>query len=252
MTPYRARAVALGVAMASLVLAHAPAARAGNVEVSPVRLELPHKVKSGLFTLRNQSAEGARFQVSAYAWAQTPAGEMTLTPTQDVVFFPAMLSIPAGGAAKIRVGTAMPAGAVEKSYRIVVEELPPLTTGPPGTVRVLTRLVMPVFFEPLVPNAVPAVTGLALQGSTISFSVQERGNAHFMARSTRVIGKDAAGATLFESSAPSWYVLAGGVRDYKVPLPALACGKLASLLVYVDTEQTTVHAAIRTGPATCP
>lgn len=241
----------LVTAAAALALFPAGVAWAGNFDVNPVRVELTPSTRSALFTVRNQSAELVRFQVSAFAWSQTSAGEMVLKPTQDIVFFPSMLSIPPGESRKIRVGSTMAFAAVEQSYRVFVEELPPPGAGRAGAVRVLTRMGMPVFVASLAPKPEPVVRGLALRGTRLSFAVDDRGTAHFMTRSVRVVAKDAAGRPVVERTLSGWYVLPGGSRDYAIDIPADACANVASIEVYADTDAATVSGSLSRIPAAC-
>ena len=172
--------------------------------------------------IRNESAEVLRFQLSVFTWAQSPKGEMQLAPTTDIVFFPALLSLTPGEERKIRVGTTVPGGPVERSYRIFVEELPPAgkSKGGKTEVRVLTRMGIPIFLEPAA--AAPAtmagrIEPKNLRGEKISFEVKNTGTVHFTVRQARVLGLGAAKENLFERSVPGWYVLAaGGSRVFEV------------------------------------
>jgi fimbrial chaperone protein len=225
-----------------LVLCQVGGAWAAVFEVSPVRMPLSAAAPSGLLTVRNQSSEPMRFQVTAFAWSQSPSGGMVLAPTQDIVVFPTLLALKPGESRNLRVGATTSFGAVEKSYRVFVEELPPLASQrSTNQVRVLTRMGIPVFLAAPAPAATPRVDGLAVNGQTLSFALRNAGNTHFLARKVRVAALDAGGRPLFEHELPSWYVLGGGVRDYTLDLPPDAC-KAARLKITVETEQGAVDA----------
>jgi P pilus assembly chaperone PapD len=62
-------------------------AHAATFTVEPTQITLSGRTTSVLLTLRNESTEALRFELSAFKWAQSPAGEMQLEATEDVVFF---------------------------------------------------------------------------------------------------------------------------------------------------------------------
>jgi fimbrial chaperone protein len=212
-------------------------ARASSFEVNPVRLTLTPTATSGLLTVRNRSLEPVRLQVVAYAWSQSRTGEIQLAPTQDLVFFPAMVTIAAGASRKVRVGASVAFATAEKSYRIFLEELPPLSTPEtPGVVRVLTRMGIPVFLEPAGARSTPRIDGLAITGHVVSFDLKDVGNAHFLAKKVAVVGRDAGGAVVFQQDVPGWYVLNGTARSYRVDVPSAACRSIATLAVNLSTD----------------
>src|SRR5687768_17676291 len=96
---------AIGIAAALLTLGSASGASAATFTVNPTQIFLSGKTTTALLTLRNDSEETLRFQLTAFGWQQTPAGEITLTPTQDVVFFPALLTLAPKEERRIRVGS---------------------------------------------------------------------------------------------------------------------------------------------------
>ena len=79
--------------MALALFAGAAPAHAATFSVNPTQVYLSGRTTTSLLTLRNDSDEPLRFQLSVFAWDQRPDGEMLLAPTQDVVFFPAMLTL---------------------------------------------------------------------------------------------------------------------------------------------------------------
>src|SRR5206468_4339846 len=144
----RAGKFPLGLAL-GLLLCLAARASATSFTVTPIQVVLATSTSSTLLTVANQSADTLRLEVSAFAWDQAPDGEMQLTATEDVLFFPSLLTLGPGERRNVRVGAATAAAASEKTYRIFVEELPPPeggSTAPKKSgVRILTRMGIPVF-----------------------------------------------------------------------------------------------------------
>src|SRR5512135_2952596 len=101
-------------------------ADAGSFTVNPISIVLSGKEQSALLTLKSQTKEEVRFKVQVQAWAQSPKGEMELKDTKDIVVFPGLLTLAPSEERKLRIGSTVPAGAVERSYRVFVEELPSL------------------------------------------------------------------------------------------------------------------------------
>lgn len=214
-------------------------AHASTFDVSPISLTLSEKAPSGMLTVTNRGSAPLRFQVSVFTWDQKPDGDMVLNPTTDIVFFPAMLTLNANEKRNLRVGVQVKPGAREKSYRIFVQELPPLQTNPDeqGIVRVLTKMGIPIFVEPPAARPVAALGGLSLHGVTFTFDVKNPGNAHFRSEKVLVSAKDAAGKLLDSHAVDGWYVLAGGTRTYVLELPKKACEGLKSLQVDLESDK---------------
>jgi fimbrial chaperone protein len=234
----------------------AGSAQAGNFQVLPVQVDLGPHAQTETLTVRNHGAESTRFQVSVYAWNQGAAGEMELAPTSDVVFFPSMFELGPGEERKIRVGLAVPAGPVEKTYRVFVEELPPLQLqSTPGTVRVLTRMGMPIFVEPtMTPSAVaasPRIENFRLDKGHLSFDLKNAGSQHVKARGVRLVGRDATGRIRHDEKQPAWYLLAGGLRHYDISLPASDCRAITLLEATLEADGETATATWPVRPAQC-
>ncbi len=179
-----------------LVLAQATAAWASTFTVNPVQLVLTGRARSALLTLTNTSPEPLRFQLSVVAWDQSPQGELVLTPTRDIAFFPRLLSLGPGEERKVRVGALVPPGTTEKTYRIFVEELPPREPpgGEPGArVRVLTRMGIPIFLRPANPVVEGRIEAAEVRNGRLSFRLVNRGTVHFLVQEVRLTGLGAGG-----------------------------------------------------------
>ena len=223
---------------------------AAAFRVTPIQVALSSSSSSALLTLTNESSETLRFQVSAHAWTQGRKGEIELAPTQDIVFFPALLTLEPGKDRKIRVGTSASPGAVEKTYRIFVEELPPAeqpkeSATPRSEVRVRTKMGIPIFLQPAAkPHVAGVIESPALEDGQLRFRVRNTGNMHFTLLSVRITGTSASGETIFEKQAEGWYVLPGGIREYEIPVPPADCARVKEFAVEAADERETMKARL--------
>ena len=229
-------AVGLGLA-----LCRAEAVFASTFSVSPVQVNLSPGSPSALLTVGNDSQETLRFQVSAFAWDQDTHGRIVLSPTRDVVFFPMMLTLAPGERRRIRVGSTAPIAAIEKTYRIFVEELPsapgPADESAGTQIRVLTKLGIPVFVQPKEPKPETTVEIQGVSGDRIHFVVRNTGNAHLLLQDLRIHGTGSAGADVLDRTVQGWYLLAGRAWEFEQPLTAEECAGLTSLSIDAETER---------------
>ncbi len=252
----RKRAMALrALAMVLLIsLARAGSALALTFSVTPVRIFLSRSDRSQTLTVANESDRAINFQLSAFAWEQRPDGTMMLTATDDVIFFPVMLSLQPKQERKVRVGTVIPAGSTEKTYRLFVEELAPVTrTGAAekASVRFLTKVGLPVFVQPSDQHSEGRVQGIALKNRVLSFEVANAGNVHFTIEKVIVNGFGQTSRPVFTRETQGWYVLAHGIRSYQLPIPQADCSKLGRIEVQVQTESGNFAGSLDTPPNGC-
>lgn len=242
----------LPILLAALVVSHVSAAWGAVVAVNPVRIHLSASRKSELLQLKNTGKELARFQITANVWQEGSDGQMTLVPSRDIVFFPSLLEIKPGETRRIRVASSVAPGAAERSYRLIVQELPN-SAETPGTVQVLTRLSIPVFVQPAAPKPRAAVNARVDAGKLL-VSVENVGNAYFRTAHVRVVGRSKSGAAVFEETLAGWYVLSGGRRVYTLELPKDRCAEIATVNVTATTDdgKTTSTSAALSGAACQP
>jgi fimbrial chaperone protein len=206
-------------------------ARPSAFTVTPVRIFLGQGTASALLTVRNDSTEPISFQISLRAWNQAPDGDMQLSDTKDLVFFPAMMVLQPAEEKKVRVGSAFrTAVSTERSYRIFFEELPPpqvtstaTTTAGGAQVRVLTKMGVPIFIQPPAPVVKGELANVSVGDRSVSFDVRNAGNSFFIVNGATATGLSKAGATTFTKQQEGWYVLAGGTRHFQIAIPAEAC-----------------------------
>jgi fimbrial chaperone protein len=229
----------------AVVLLAPLAARASSFELDPVTVTLTPDATSHVVEVRNRSTRPLRMQIKAFAWSQSDAGEMQLAPTGDVVFFPSILVIAPGQTRKLRLGVVEPAAKLEKSYRLSVEELPPLElasvpapgerAGAAAGPDLRTRMIIPVFFRPAAAAPHPRVGEPTVSGGVIHVSAENAGAAHMVLSSVRVTVRDASGDVVRDERLRGWYVLAQGVRRYEVAAPA-TCKSALRVDVRLETD----------------
>jgi fimbrial chaperone protein len=244
----RAR-LALVFSAAWAVVAASTGAEAATFTIDPTQIFLSERTSSVLLTLRNDSEETLRFELSAFKWTQSPIGEIQLEPTDDVVFFPALLTLAPGESRRVRVGHATTLDVREKTYRIFVEELPPLSQ-PTAGVRVLTKMGIPIFLRPAKESATATLTGLGQQSGKLHFTLVNDGTVHFIPKEIRVRGLIDS-ATVFENRLEGWYVLASGRREFEMAFPETDCSRVTSVVVDVQFGSDSLQERLQTPNGVC-
>ncbi|MEJ1166413.1 spore coat protein U domain-containing protein [Variovorax sp. CCNWLW186] len=132
-------------------------ASASGLQVSPVTLTLqPSQNADGLW-LSNTGDTVVHAQVRVYHWAQENGTEK-LTPSRDLLVSPPMVQLGMSERQLIRViRSGAPAGPVEGSYRVIIDELPVEVKEKKGLQLVL-RYSVPIFIAPTTQSPAPQLT----------------------------------------------------------------------------------------------
>jgi fimbrial chaperone protein len=228
-------------------------AAAATFTVNPTRVYLSAGATSALMTLKNESQSPLRMQLRAHRWDQSRTGEMHLGDTEDLIVFPSLLTLAPGEERKVRVAASVPFGQIEKTYRLYVEELPSgeKSENAGSSVRILTRMGIPVFLQPSRAMATAVLRALGMTDGALAFELANTGNTHYIPESIVVRGFAAGGQPVAEWPVNGWYVLAGGTRDFIVPLERPACARVRSLLVEVTIGETTLKGPLTTPGGAC-
>lgn len=229
-----------------------PAAAADFI-VNPIQIFFTGSTRSAILTIENTSRESLRFQLDAFGWAQEPTGQMRLTPTGDIIFFPRLLSLGPREQRIVRVGISAPPGPVERTYRIFVEELPPLTTQstPPGQVRVLARMGIPIFVAPRTARPELRMAGLTVQPGHVLLELRNLGTRHVVPQRVQVRGLAANGDSVWQRELEGWYILAGEHRVFDIPLPRDECLRTRSIAVEVLAGEPAMAERFDVAPQAC-
>jgi fimbrial chaperone protein len=240
-------------ALLLLIAALANPARAADFTVNPIQIFLGTKAQSAILTVQNTSTEPLRFQLTAFSWAQDTRGQMQLTSTTDVIFFPRLLTLAPGEQRIVRVGSSVAPGPVERTYRIFVEELPPAAqqAAPPGQVRVLARMGIPIFVEARAGRAQLRLAPPTLATGRVGFELRNTGTKHAIPQEIRVRGLGANAESLWEQPIDGWYILAGERRVYDVEVAREACAGTRAIVVEVKAGEQTLTERLDVAAASC-
>ncbi len=233
MIPLRFRGGLLSLGL-GLVL-QAGSARAGQLAVNPVQIKLDAEAPTELLSLRNNGTSPARYEIHAFAWSETSEGELRLAPTDEVLVFPPVLSLAPGELRNVRIGTLAAPSATERSFRIILDEMPPAVR-PAGVAVFLNRISIPIFVATGEPRVSTSVEPLPSARGAPRFRLRNNGNVHVRPESVSAVALDARGVEVARKTWNGWYVLPDGERVYSLDGARGACASLRSLEVTVRTE----------------
>ena len=237
-----------------LALGPAGEAQGGTFKVSPVRFELGPGQGSQLVTVTNQGGESVRFQLTLNAWTEAEDGTQSLTPSKELVVFPTLLDLPAGAARKIRVGTLKPptGQGPEKTYRLVLTQIPSAGRDVPNGVRMLTNMSLPIFVQPAKPKAALVVGSLGVKAGQAELILENRGNSFLRTKSVKVTGLGADGKEIVTEDLKAWYLLAGNRRIYPIAFKPGICPQVRTLQVVAESDRGgKVEKSVPVQPSQC-
>jgi fimbrial chaperone protein len=170
------RIFASSICAAALLIAPA-AAFAGSLEIGPVGISMIGKERTSTVTVRNTSADPMNLQVRTVDWVQKN-GDDTYSPSQNLVASPPFFTLAPGQAQTVRVVVnKTPDSPTEIAWRLIIDELPPPSTGATGVV-VPLRALVPVFLAPST-SARPKLRWSAASSSgKIALDVANEGTVH--------------------------------------------------------------------------
>ncbi|MDP9140432.1 MAG: molecular chaperone [Pseudomonadota bacterium] len=189
---------------------------AGGFSVSPTTLEFKADQTAQGLRLHNSGERPINAQLRVFEWTQTN-GEDVLTPSKSLVVSPPMATLAPGQQQFVRVVRldAKPR-AVEGSYRLLIDELPP-PAPPPGAqvsgLNFVVRFSVPVFITPA--TSTPSSTRWSLQPTadgTLQLSGDNASAIHVQLADLRIL--DASGGELYQQNGLVGYVLGGTQRSW--------------------------------------
>lgn len=220
---------------------------ADGLQVSPVTVEIAAPGAAATLKLRNDGSLPIETQIRVFRWSQMD-GQEQLTPTGDVVASPPSTSLQPGTDYTIRVvRVARQPVAAAESYRLLVDELPNAGARRNGTVALVMRYSIPVFFyardaaEPVVGWSIERAQGRLFLAST------NRGDRHV--RISALSLRDERGAQVSLGQGLVGYVLGRSAMRWPIPSPAARLLASGPLVVTAQGNRGPIHAVLPAQPA---
>jgi len=188
-------------------------AGAGQLEVSPVTLDMPNGTASTVLTVVNRGTERTGIQVRGFTWSQSTRDDQ-LSPTRDLLISPPIAELNPGETQTVRILLREPARRIEASYRVLVDEIP--AAGSPSTVRLSLRLSLPLFAGPAERTA-PDLQWQVVNGpAKLELHAMNRGTRR--ERVTELAVAAAGLGTIKAQLLPNTWVLPGAERHWTLPV----------------------------------
>ncbi|NOT98289.1 MAG: molecular chaperone [Sideroxydans sp.] len=226
-------------------------AEAGSFRAAPIKIFFDAKTKTTVLKVTNDGGEKVTVQLEAFEWLQDEAGKEQYNPTKDIIFFPKIADIAAGEEKIIRVGyQGQKVGNIEKTYRLFLQELPVSSPGE-VSVKMAIRMGLPVFVEPEKKLKDRKIIKLELADGSLSVTVKNAGNSHFVVGKINVKGLDESQSEVFSKEKGGWYVLAGASKAFPVDLPKEDCLKASKVKVEAEAEKDVMTSTLAVDKALC-
>ncbi|MFI8009006.1 molecular chaperone [Acinetobacter sp. ABJ_C4_1] len=214
---------------------------AATIRLSPVSIEILSHQKASSISLYNQSNESADLQARIFEWTQNN-GQDQLTPTDEITISPPFLKLKPSESYNLRVVRINPEPiSSEKTYRIIIDELPKPVDSRKASqgVNVLLRSSLPVF----VVNK-DAITQLNWKIDTHQkeafLNIRNIGNRHALLNDLTLIDNTENKSYPIKVNTVNGYILANQARSYSVNNFTYQPNHKYSISLTVNGKKTTL------------
>ncbi|TCT04460.1 fimbrial biogenesis chaperone [Paralcaligenes ureilyticus] len=193
---------------------------AGGLQISPVSLEIPAASRSGEVWLRNAGTDVVHAQVRVYRWSQDK-GEDVLTPDNGMAASPPMVQVAAGQqqlVRLVRIGSMAASAANERTYRLVIDELPIKKPNSKIGLDFVFRYSIPVFVAGTAPAKFQLDWSVHEVGKKVWLQVNNGGNSHAQLANLAFTPSNGKSVMVYQGLAG--YALPGKYRRVELSAPA--------------------------------
>lgn len=217
------------------------AAFAGQWGVSPTRLDIDAESRSPVLTIINSDKTPLKIQARLMSWTQDNDGKEVLAESKDLVFFPRQMTIQGKDEGSIKIGSLKPiVTASEKTYRIIVEEIPERSKRTEKmSLSFTTKMSIPIYISPSTSVLKAKFGDVTQDPKSMTVPIINTGNAHLAIRHLSVVGKSREGKELCrQDSDKNWYryLLNKATYSHKIDIPECAGDKPTAYEIEVETD----------------
>ena len=226
-------------------LAAVSPASAASLQVTPILVDVMTEAAAATtITLRNTSNKPINAQLRVYRWTQE-GGQDQYDETTDVAVSPPMVAMKANGEYVVRiVRTNRSPIRGEESYRFVADELPDQASKGTGTVNLLVRHSVPVFFHST--SATPPVVTWNVAKKNGRLVVEGRNTGDRRIRIARLKVEDGSGNSVNYGDGLIGYVLGKSANAWASrTAPKGFAGASAKLSLTSETGPIAATAPVR-------
>lgn len=224
---------------------------AGEFRVTPIRLDLDRGAKSGVITIINEGEEKLHVQMRAFEWNQDAEGKDQYVETNDLLFFPRMMTLEKKEERILRAGIRIPATTKEKTYRLFIEEIPGPRKAEGVNIAIAIRFGVPIFVKPFKENARGGIEKIEVLKGVLGVHIKNTGNVHFTIHSINMRGKNIQGQEIFSKELSGWYLLNNVSRSYTTPIPEELCKEISEIEIVVKTNRFNMNGKLDVVQAMC-
>ncbi|HEY5048333.1 MAG TPA: fimbria/pilus periplasmic chaperone [Rhizomicrobium sp.] len=197
---------------AALALAASPAG-AGTLEVAPTTLVLGKNASASVLYVNNYGNAPVTVQIEPFDWGQAD-GNDRLTASETLMVSPPIAAIPAQGRQTVRVMLAPAATAGERSFRLLVSQLPDPMAHSDHSVQVLTQFSVPVFTTVAPGDSEKIAWDAVAGGHGLELTAHNPGARHAKLTDLELVTRR--GEKISIAGGKLDYILAGSTRRWKI------------------------------------
>jgi len=213
----RAQVITFCLLLCLLPIMAAKQSQAGALTISPVSLQMSENQKAISMTIKNDASEETQIQLRVFQWRQENGNDL-FSETEDIVISPPFIKLEALRSYNVRIyRKAAGLAAAEKTYRIIIDEIPmPVDARSGGEgVKISLRTSHPLFVTPA-----RAIANLSweMKRDSQGWYISARNNGVRHALLTEVYLRDRASGkrTALKVNSVNGYILGLSYRDYAI------------------------------------
>jgi fimbrial chaperone protein len=231
--------------LSTTLLISAPTlAAAASLTVSPVSLDVAAPGATATIKLRNEGTAPLNAQIRVFKWIQEN-GEEKLEPTNEVVASPPLAKLTPGTDYTVRV-VRTSKEAAGATYRLLVDELPDPARARNGTITMVLRYSIPVFFYPVDVTRPKVTWSFTQRGGRWYVSATNNGGRHVRLSSLKLQGAHGQGISYGDGLVG--YVLGNSTKSWPIANgKTLGLGATVAITAQGDAGPISASATMQSG-----